>query len=167
MLVFESKAAGPDPRDKETALARRTMHVQVVYPPSLAGHFQIRLADWGGGASASLSAIATPNSNSNNSNSDSNNINFCPLYRLKAPADLFACKTPLDDDDDDDDEGEGESTPITSSEFRLPTAIDEIISKNGSVDAEVGHSDEMMMMMMMMMMMITHRGPATAVTADD
>lgn len=131
VLVFETKAVGPDPRDKETALMRRTMHVQVVYPPSLAGHFQIRLSDWGGSSSTSLHTPLHPylQSRSSNSNNDSGsdsesriNNNFCPLYRLKAPGDLFACKT------DESEEGY---------EFRLPAAFDEILTKNGSVDAEV------------------------------
>ena len=132
MLVFETKAVGPDPRDKETALMRRTMHVQVVYPPSLAGHFQIRLSDWGGSSSASLHTPLHPYLQSRSSNNDSDsdsesriNNNFCPLYRLKAPEDLFACKTETDESEE-------------GCEFRLPAAFDEILTKNGSVDAEVG-----------------------------
>jgi hypothetical protein len=132
VLVFESKAVGPDPRDKETALMRRTMNVQVVYPPSLAGHFQIRLSDWGGSSSASLHTPLHPYLQSRSSDSDSDsdsesriNDNFCPLFRLKAPGDLFACKTGSLDDSEEE-------------EFQLPATFDEILTKNGSVDAEVG-----------------------------
>ena len=116
-------------------MLKRTLQVHIVYPPSLMGNFQIRLSDWGASATTALDSNgasmhvplhpylqAQPGLIGDKKN---NNNGFCPLYRLKAPDDLFACNTPIDED------------ASMGSEFRLPAAFDEILTKSGLVDAEV------------------------------
>lgn len=80
VLAFETQRAdGNDPQQQLLQQRRRSFNLTVLYPPHLAGEYPLRVAEW----SPALSLLA------GNGNSEDK----CPVYRLTAPQDLFACPT--------------------------------------------------------------------------
>lgn len=153
VLVFEVRATDQDPREKELELLKRTFNINIVYPPSLVGEFQIKLSEWG--SAAALKLINTEGNKDMNpyaealslytplhpyllsqpslTNNNNKKAQFCPIYRLKTAADLFGCRNKKQVDSSSSDTEDS----ISNGEFSFPHSFDEILENSGNVNDEV------------------------------
>ena len=76
VLTFTTPAVDKNFEQKKVESAKkRTFKVTVVYPPTLTGEFDVRLAEWGPTV-------------------DIYHEDACPVYVLRPAADLFGCEAP-------------------------------------------------------------------------
>jgi hypothetical protein len=115
---------GPDPREKELQVRRRTFNLTVVYPPTLVGEYQFRLAEWAPALAPLLTSPAHPLLQSLPAFAPgAPPPAFCPIYRIRAAVDPFGCATERD------------------GELQLPGSFDTMVERAGQVDQEVGPVD--------------------------
>jgi hypothetical protein len=111
---------GPDPREKELQVRRRTFNLTVVYPPTLVGEYQFRLAEWAPALAPLLTSPAHPLLQSLPAFAPgAPPPAFCPIYRIRAAVDPFGCATERD------------------GELQLPGSFDTMVERAGQVDQEV------------------------------
>lgn len=73
VLTFEAKLIEVNAEQKKAEAARRrTFNMTIIYPPTLTGEYEVRLADWG-------------------PNVDIYHEEACPVYSLRPAPDLFGC----------------------------------------------------------------------------
>lgn len=72
ILTFEFQGLGVDPDEAKKREALLSINVTVMYPPSLAAHFEVRLAEWAPGLRT-------------------DNAPHCPIHYLVAAPDVFGC----------------------------------------------------------------------------
>jgi hypothetical protein len=111
---------GADPREKDMQLRRRTFNLTIVYPPTLVGEYQFRLAEWAPALAPLLTAPTHPLLLNHPAFAEgAPPADFCPVYRIRAAADAFGC------------------APEGTQELALPGAFDEMVDRKGAVSHEV------------------------------
>jgi hypothetical protein len=114
--------SGADPREKELQVRRRTFNMTIVYPPTHVGEYQFRLSEWAPALGPLLSAPSHPLLQGHPAFADPTLApppQFCPVYRIRSPADAFGCKVPSDES------------------LQLPWEVDEMLEHKGVVEEEV------------------------------
>ena len=102
-------------------MRRRTFNLTVVYPPTLVGEYQFRLAEWAPALAPQLTTPTHPLLLHHPAFAEgaAKPPAFCPVFRIRAAADQFGCGAAHRD------------------ELQLPGATNEMVEKHGHVSEEV------------------------------